>query len=294
MSLIAFFVGLTTIAQQIKTVEGYARMEQPDDKTAAEIKAKVVERAKINALIATFGTNISQNNNYRISNTNGKSTSVFNMFGESDLRGTWIRDIKQPRTESHIEEGRIIWEAWVKGEARKVSRAKVEFEWKLLANGIDDRYQVEELHDGDSFYVKFRSPVQGFLMLFWADDTGNVACMLPEEGQDCCKIDANNWMFFRNNNDNEQWIATMTKDNDVEYDQLYVVFSPNKIYPPTRTVNSDNEDLNRYELGGYTIEHVSGLTYNNFHQYLGKLLTRDTEVQIEKMIVKISNRKNVK
>lgn len=290
--LILFLICLSAMAQQVKTIEGYARMEQPDDKTAAEIKAKVVERAKIDALIATFGTNISENNISIFFNDDYKSSSSFYMFGESDLRGTWIRDIIQPRIEGHMEGNKIIWEAWVKGEAREIIRAKVKFHWKLLANGTSDHQQVEKLYDGDAFYVKFCSPVKGYLMIFMADDGGTVSCVLPEEGEDYCTVEANKWLLFYNvpENPEKSWVATLADDRQVEYDQLYVVFSPNKIAPPIRESNVDNSDLKQYASDGYKYSHLSELSFSDFQKYLGKLLTMDSDVQCEKMLVEIKKR----
>ena len=290
--LLVFFIGITVTAQHIKTVEGYARMEQPEDKTPAEIKAKVEEMAKMNALKDKFGSNISQKTNFIISNDNGKSTSSFYMLGESDVRGTWIRDLNKPRIEQHIEEDKIVWKAWVKGEAREVIRPKVEFKWKLLANGTDDLHQVESLHDGDAFYIKFNSPVKGYLMIFMVDDKGVVSCMLPEEEKDYCTVAANKWQLFYNVPEKPEasWIATISGNRQVEYDQLYVIFSPNKIAPPTRDINTYNSDLKQYAVDGYSYNHLPEISFRDFQKYLGKLQARDLEVQVEKMIVKISRR----
>lgn len=287
-----FLVGLTVLAQRIKTVEGYARMEQPDDKTAAEVKALVLKNAQDNAVISAFGSNVSRNNITKVVNENGKSYTSFYMFGENDLRGIWIRDVDKPRIEKRVEEGRIIWEAWVKGEIREVTRAKVEFKWKLLANGTDDRYQTEELHDGDAFYVKFCSPVKGYLLMFMADDKAVVSSILPEEGQDYCIVEANKWQLFHydQSKPESQWIATIAERKQEEFDQIYIIFSPNKIAPPTRSINHDNSDLDRYSGNGYTCIHVPELSFKEFHKYLTKLLKQDSEVQYEKRLVKISKR----
>lgn len=279
-------------AQKTQTAEGYARIEQSEDKTAAECKAKVVQQARFDAVNTTFGSNITQNSVTMARDENGKSTTTFYMLGESDLRGVWVRDTEKPRIEPHIENGRTIWEAWVKGEVREQTRAKVDFEWKLTANGIGDQYQVKELHDGDAFYVKFRSPVKGYLLLFMADDKDVVSCLLPEEGEDYCMIDANKWYIFHyeKTKPHNCWKALLSKGSQVEYDQLYIVFSPQKISPPVRETSKDNSDLEHYNDDQKDIKHkhLSSLSFSAFHKYLGKLQHRDTEVQSERMLVKIS------
>lgn len=287
-----FLIGLSVTAQRIKIVEGHAWMEQPEDQTPAKIRATVEERARTAALVEAFGSNIVGNKISIIDNQNGKSTSSFYMYGESDVRGTWIRDVQKPRIEQHIKDGKIIWDAWVKGEAREVTRANVEFEWKLLANGTDDRYQVESLHDGDIFYVKFRTPIQGYLMIFMVDNRGVVSCALPEEDDDYCMVAANKWLLFYSvpEKPENNWMATLADNREVEYDQLYVIFSPNKIAPPTRYTNTDNSDLERYSDDGYSYRHLPELSFSNFQKYLGKLQARDPEIQIEKRVVEISKR----
>ena len=291
-----FFLSMMTtviLAQRLKTVEGYSRIEQSDEMTGAVARAKVIEQARFDAINGAFGSNIMQNNVTLLKQEGEKTSTSFYMMGESDLRGTWIRDKEKPRVEKHVEEGRTIWEAWVKGEAREQVRAKVDFEFMLLANGADDRYQVNELHDGDAFYIKFRSPVNGHLLLFMADDKGVVNCLLPEHGQDYCIVKANQWLLSHYNSriPEEHWTATIARGKQIEYDQIYVVFSPNKLNPPMRTVNFDNSDLEQYRTQQRELRHISELSFKDFHKYLGKLQQRDVDVQIEKMLVRLSKRK---
>ena len=288
LALVLF--ALTMQAQRTESVEGYARIEQSDYETPAQARTRVVQQAQFDAINAKFGSNLTQSNVTMMHNENGQAKTSFYMLGESDLRGTWVRDTKEPRVEQQVVDGRIIWEAWVKGEAREMKRAKVNFEWKLLANGTSDRHQVEALKDGDAFYVKFRSPVKGYLLLFMADDAGKVTCALPAGEEEYCKVEANKWHLFYHDekHPDDHWIATLPEGKPVEYDQFYVVFSPNKIAPPTRDVNVNVNDLQRYYEQGYEVGHIPELTFKDFHKYMGKLQHRDAEVQQEKMQVKIS------
>ena len=290
--LLLFAAAIAAQAQRVQTVEGYSRIEQTDDMTGTTARAKVIEQARFDAINAAFGSNISQNNVTFMRTENEKNTTTFYMMGESDLRGTWIRDKEKPRVEKRVIDGITLWEAWVKGEAREVVRAPVEFQWQLLANGLDERFQVNELHDGDAFYVRFRSPVNGYLMMFVADDRGMVTCLLPEDGEDYCRVKANQWLLFHHNPyvKEEHWLAVLPKNRQEEYDQLYVVFSPNKLSPPNRDTNKDNSDLERYANMERKVKHISGLSFKHFHKYLGRLQRSDKEVQVEKMLVKISKR----
>ncbi len=279
-------------AQRILSVEGYSRIEQTEDMTGAMAKAKVIEQARFDAINTAFGSNITQNNITMMRTENDKTTTSFYLMGESDLRGTWIRDKEKPRIKKHVVENVIIWEAWVKGEARELIRPKVDFQWQLLANGIDERFQVEELHDGDAFYIRFRSPVSGYLMLFVADDHEEVSCLLPTDGEDYCGITANQWLLFHHNPimAEEHWLAILPKNKFVEYDQLYVIFSPNRLTPPSRNINTDNSDLGHYQTSFRQVRHISKLSFKDFQKYLGRLQRIDEYAQVQKMLIKISRR----
>ncbi len=293
LSLFTLFMAVSTAnAQRILSVEGYSRIEQTDDMTGAVAKAKVIEQARFDAINAAFGSNISQNHVTTMLTENNKTTTTFYLMGESDLHGTWVRDKEKPRVKKHIVENVIIWEAWVKGEARELIRPKVDFQCQLLANGIDERYLAEELHDGDAFYARFRTPVSGYLMIFIADDHGVVNCLLPTDGEDYCEVPANQWMLFHYNPTvaEEHWIAILPKDRLVEYDQLYAIFSPNKLIPPTRTIDTNNSDLNHYSTRTRQVKHLAKLTFKDFQKYLGRLQRTDTEAQVQKMLIKISKR----
>ena len=79
------------------------------------------------------------------------------------------------------------------------------------------------------------------------------------------------------------WVATLPENRNVEYDQLYVIFSPNELHPPITKVKDDNSDLKA------NLHHVAELSFIDFHEYLGKL-RKDPKLQMEKMLVKITRK----
>ena len=269
-------------AQKAEKVEGHAVIYHNDDITPAEARRKVVEQARFEAIKEKFGANISQNNISLITEENGTSNASVFMLGESDLRGTWVRDTKEPRVETHLVEGRTVYEAWVEGEARELVQAPVDFKWKLLANGKTDRYEAMELHEDDDFYITFQSPVSGYLMVFVADDKETVNLLIPDEGEEYCQVRRNEVKLLVDDPD-RSWVATLPENRNVEYDQLYVIFSPNELHPPITKVKDDNSDLKA------DLRHVAELSFKDFHKYLGKL-RKDPKLQMEKMLVKISRK----
>jgi len=269
-------------AQKAEKVEGHAVIYHNDEITPAEARRKVVEQARFEAIKEKFGANISQNNISLITEENGTSTASVFMLGESDLRGIWVRDTKEPRVETHLVEGRTVYEAWVEGEARELVQAPVDFKWKLLANGKTDRYEAMELHEDDDFYITFQSPVSGYLMVFMADDKETVNLLIPDEGEEYCQVKRNEVKLLVDDPD-RSWVAMLPENKSVEYDQLYVIFSPNELHPPITKVKDDNSDLKG------NLRHVAELNFKDFHKYLGKL-RKDPKLQMEKMLVKISRK----
>ena len=288
--LLLLFFSVPLCAQKTQVVEGNGQVTYEGHMTLDDAEIQALDNARKDAINTAFGTVINQHNITSLSNENGHSSEFFNMFGESDLRGTWLSDSDKKIIWINDENGRPkLCKAWIKGKAREVKRAKVEYEWKLLANGIGEHYQVESLHDGDAFYIKFRSPVKGYLLLFLVDCNRVVTCALPMDGQDYCEVQRNHWyvFYYDENNPSDHWIVTMEKKK-LEYNQLYVLFSPNKIAPPVRTMKTDNSDLERYKTAKRNVVHLPELSFKDFHKYLGRLLNKDPEVQMEKRIVKIT------
>lgn len=283
--------GMGVPAQKNVVVNGYARIVQSDDMTPGEVRLQVVEQARFDAINKAFGSNISQNNITMTTDVNGKADVSFFMLGESDLRGTWIKDSEEPQVKQKIENGQFVWEAWVKGEAREITRTAISFKWKLLAGGIDDRFEANQLQDGDPFYIKFRSAVKGYLLVFLFDNKATVNCLVPFENEENCIVTSGDWHIFRYDEKypEQHWVATLPEKIKVECDQLYLIFSPNKILPPFRDLPRDVSDLNRY---GKKLHHIPELSFKDFQDYLGKLQSRDPEAQVEKMLIKIKRKEN--
>ena len=286
LSVLVWLIVLAVSAQRTEKVEGHALIYPADDMTRAEARAKVVEQARFDALNREFGCNVTRNNFSIVSNDDQGSDVSFYMLGESDLRGIWLEDLEEPRIEERFEDGRHIMEAWVNGRAQERLQADITFQWRLLRNGTEERCAVDadyaELMEGDDFYVKFCSPIKGYLLVFAADDKGTVYKMIPNQDADYCLVERKKWTLFP---EKSSFVATLPVNRRVEIDQLYIIFSPKTLYPPVAKLPVNSDDLERYR----NYEYVEQLAFKDFQKYLGKIL-RDPLVQVEKMFVKILKR----
>ncbi|MBR1506170.1 MAG: hypothetical protein IJ614_08700 [Prevotella sp.] len=96
LSLVLLFF-IPVHAQRTEIVEGSARICFEDGMTSGEVRQKAIEMARMIAIGNTFGTNVAQNVITTMNIENGITKQSFNLLGESDLRGIWIRDVKMPK-----------------------------------------------------------------------------------------------------------------------------------------------------------------------------------------------------
>ena len=101
-------------------------------------------------------------------------------------------------------------------------------------------------------------------------------------------MEANRWQVFYHNPDVPEmhWTAILPKGRNTETDNLYVVFSPNRLFPPVAGKGEDT-DLQRYQG---KLKAMEQLSFKEFQKFLGKLQRRDQDVQVERRIVRITSR----
>lgn len=281
---------LSASAQKVKTVEGEYAFIVPSTITPAEAKLTAVERAKTEALAKEFGTIVSQTNSTMMSTENERTKSSFFSLGDSEVRGEWLKTIDQ-KVEQQIVDDQLVIKAWVKGEAREVTFAKVEFETRLLRNGKEDKFESEEFRDGDEFYISFCSPANGYLAIYLLDAERNANRIVPEdpksgkEEDGCYSVDHSQRYVFID--DSEKHLI-LKLDQEQEINQLYIVFSPNKFYTPVDKRLLDNSDLEKYRDQVFKESyHLPYIPFKDFQKWLVKLRKKDPEVQVVTKFIKI-------
>ena len=159
------------------------RESVPETESMKVAKHTASERARLEALAATFGTTVSQDNTTIIDNKNGESHTQFYSIGESSVKGEWLGDTEQPEYEFMIDTktGNQIILAKVCGKARKILSVRTKLEAKLLRNGIEDKFESDFFNDGDDFYASFLAPSDGYLMIYWMNEDIQAIPLLPYE-----------------------------------------------------------------------------------------------------------------
>ncbi len=263
---------LTLFAQQVKKVEGEYTYRAPEEVSVEQAKRTALERAQLEAIATTFGTNISQQNSTRVSNSNGKSNVDFLSISSSDVKGEWIETIGEPLYTINYEQGMLIVTCKVKGSIREITTAAIDLNAKVLRNGTEDRFESSEFRSGDELYLSFQSPVDGYLAVYLLDEQGNAFCLLPYRNQSdgIYKIHANTPYIFFSEKDAplqersliDEYVMTCEKAQEVNH--VYTIFSPN---PFIKSNDKDNGDALPRETDG-----------ESFQKWLAKIRRKDYSV----------------
>lgn len=286
-SIIALLlITLPVFSQKIKTVEGEYMYHAPENVTIEQAKRTAVERAKIQALADEFGTIVSQSSTTSIANINGESsTNVLTLSG-SDVKGEWIEDLGEPKVQVNYEGDMLVVTAKVKGKAREILSAGVDFTSKILRNGKEDKFESDDFKNGDDLYLAFQTPAKGYLAVYLVDAENRAYCLLPYRNMDdIYQVNANKrYLFFSQEEApaEEQPLVdeyALTCERQMEYNYIYVIFSRNQF-------TKANDAASNKQIDGYAGA-PRELSYEDFQKWLGKCMKHDAEMNMKKIPITI-------
>lgn len=285
-SIFALLLPLATVrAQKTQKVSAEYTYYAPSTVSVEEAKHIALDRAKIQALADAFGTILSQNNTTVISNNNGQSESRFFSLGGSEVKGEWIETIGEPNYTINYQQEMLVIKVKVEGRAREFVNAGVDVITKVLRNGTELKFENYEFRSGDDMYLYFKSPIDGYLTVYLSDETtAKVYCLLPYKSsvEGAYSIEQNKeYVLFSIVHALPQEKAlvdeyTMTCERDIEYNNIYVLFSPNQ-FTKANSNDPDNKLLPRE------------LNYNDFQKWLVKNRKRDNQLTLIKLPISVNN-----
>jgi len=283
-SIIAFLlITLPVFSQKIKTVEGEYMYHAPEDVTIEQAKRTAVERAKIQALADEFGTIVSQSSTTSIANINGESSTNVLVLSGSDVKGEWIEDLGEPKVQVNYEGDMLVVTAKVKGKAREILSAGVDFTSKILRNGKEDKFESDDFKNGDDLYLAFQTPAKGYLAVYLVDAENMAYCLLPYRNQTdgIYPVNANQrYLFFCPEEAPERERAlvdeyALTCERQMEYNYIYVIFSRNQF-------TKANDAASNKQIDGYAGA-PRELSYEDFQKWLSKCMKHDAEMNMKKI-----------
>lgn len=280
ISILFVFLSVTAFGQRTEKVqktivyyaEGYQSVEQA--------KQLAVEQAKIAAIDSVFGTNVGSITTNVVSICNGKEVNEFVNISNLDVHGRWIKDLDVPKFgKIWYEDNLLNITVTVKGKVREIVSSPIDCKVKVMCDGTDDDNVRNDFKNGNSLYLSFTSPVDGYLVIYYVDDSLNVFSAVPYYDQNigAYPIEANReYIFFSEEKAPEEdrpFVVEYNLDTnkDVETNQLYVIFSPNKFTKPIDSVLPEKL--------------LHQLSWKEFQSWLSKCLNKDEDMIGERPIL---------
>lgn len=280
--LILFTFSAAAFSQKTEKVTATYTYYAPEHISQAEAKRIALDRAKITAIADAFGTIVTQSNTNVVSVQNGKTEERFFSLGGSEVKGEWIETLKDPVYDIRYEGDMLVVSVEVTGRIREIVGAGIDFTAKVLRNGVEEKFDSTEFRSGDDLFLYFKSPVDGYLTVYLLDETsGDVFCLLPyrASGEGAYRIEHDRpYILFSSkhelNNPGDVDEYNMTCNSDKEYNDVYVIFSPNS-FAKANANEVMSEVLPRQ------------LSFEDYQKWLAKLRKKDRDACVKKIEIQI-------
>lgn len=260
--ILIFSTPLMALAQREASVHGKYTLILGDNEnmTIREAKLKAIELAKAEAIKAEFGSLVTSDQVSSEFAINERESSIFMAESQTSVRGEWLGDERQPRITLEADGENIMFTAEVWGKVREIVRGTTDVKWQVTKGESDARIETDVFKSGERIFVNFTTPIDGYVAIYLVSDDGSTACLLPypkdTTGQFKVKHGTNYTFFDREyNSDPAVKYYKLSTDKLQEYNQLYLIFSPNPFVKCTdRSVNSrtpnqlDQKDFSKWLL----------------------------------------------
>ena len=275
-SIVLLFSCSALYAQDPVRICGEYTYHSPDNVPAGTARRIALERARSEALSNKFGIEISVSEVLTAIGENADVSQFFSVTSTSHVKGEWLEDIGEPQFTISYERDRLIVKVSVCGYAREATASGVALQARLLRNGFDSRFESLEFRDGDEMYLLFQSPVDGFLAVYWIDETRTAYCLLPYSRARTGRVEieaGTEYIFFSARHAGRTDAAivdeyVLTGEKDIEHDTMYIIFSPNE-FTKASDAPADEEALPRQ------------LPFDEFQRWLTANRTRDRDMQVD-------------
>ena len=173
-------MSLSAYAQGIKTVSGEYIYYPPDTESYELSKIKALQRAKEQILADIFGTVINSEATTVVSASQDKSEVNTFSIGNSVVKGEWLETVGEPKFSRFLDKNDMMAiKVKVSGRVREIGMSSLDFDARVLRNGVEDRFESADFISGDDLFVSFRAPVDGYLVIYLYDGKDTAYCLLP-------------------------------------------------------------------------------------------------------------------
>lgn len=285
ITLFFFFMSIALVsqAQRVKEISAEYIYVASTEVSVSEAKRIAVERARIQALADEFGTTVSQTNTTHIQNSQDKSSLDFLSIGNSEVKGEWLQDTKEPLFEINFEGNNLIVKVTVWGKAREIISSSIDVDVAILCNGTEQKFESDAFNDGDDLYLYFKSPISGYIAVYLVEESETAYCLLPysndSDGQEPIEA-GKEYIFFdakRGETPQEQALIdelTITCNKNLEHNEIIIVFSSQ---PFVKALDEQvDERLPR------------SLPYDKFQHWLTRNRIKDSKMTVINKLIKVT------
>jgi len=243
VSSVCIFLADSTLAQKVVRVKGSAQVRLENNMTKEQAREIAEEKAMVNAIESEFGTYVEQDVDIKVED--GKES--FNIIGGTRVKGEWVRTTGKPEFKEEVQEvnisGQVELVHWItcniEGEARESHmKAKLDV---LTLRCPQINCQAVKYSNGESFYLYFKSPIRGYLSVFIDEDGDAVRRLFPymnQSDESATKVEGDRtYILFSKDKELNQFDCNADEielytNRSIEYNYLYVVFSPLPYHKP--------------------------------------------------------------
>jgi len=212
--------------QREADVHGKYRLTIGENENITLIDARIrcVELAKAAAIKAEFGEMV--------------TSDVLSKGGENyenelaKAKGDWLGDTRKPSIGVEYTNDKLTFIAEVWGKAREIVQAKTDLDWKVLRGG-EGNEESSKFNHKDRIRIQFKSPVNGYVAIYFIAEDDVTACLLPYPSQVSGQFQVQagvNYTFFDSNIDPnaKNWTLQIPDSGiEIQKSQLVIIFSPN-------------------------------------------------------------------
>lgn len=273
--IVLFAIAGAAAAPAVKTVEGSYTFYGDDSHSKKDCDRLALEGARLNALASAFGTVLSQSTMSDIRSDNRGEQNTFTQISETDVRGEWIEDIGEPEyTRTIGDDGNLIVTCRIRGRAREISNGAPDFVAEVLRNGNTRGQSGTSFRSGDQMALYVHAPVDGYVVVYLVGEDRVAYSLLPymDASEGHARIKHGKEYVFFDKAKAEPGFGTvdemiLSTDAPVEYNRLYVVFSPKAFTKAPDTYNGDGVPRS--------------LPFNDFYTWLGKARRNDETMAVK-------------
>lgn len=282
--------------QKIYVAKGTAKVRMEDHLSREETIEIAREQAIYNAIESLFGSHVSKDAFVDIED--GESSVTIK--GDSEIKGEWLKTTK----ESFHEETRKVKnpdgkgqksEIWIvfsiEGKVREITSPLINLEFLSLdCPNLD--CATTDFNNGDSFYLYFKTPENGYLSVYLADSKQAFRLLpyseMSTEYLHNVPVKADNEYILFNPDRTSDYFEnfpyyyadeiSLDTEDEQEFFKLYLIFSPK---PFTKPILEEEVEIE----GEYTTPKF--LTRKNFDVWVQDNRIFDTEFYYETLNLRV-------